>query len=123
MVIGVREKVPSPIPRKVCTGLYCFDRSVWERIAVIRPSSRGELEITALLNTYVARGGLVSVSVPNGARWFDIGTPDRLLDAAIARRAQVAREGMSSPSVQDVPELHTSALVDDGYSQVGVSLS
>ncbi len=86
IVTRVREKVDLRVPSQVCTGLYSFDSSVWGRLTTIAPSNRGELEITSLLESYIADGGLVAVPVPAEAGWFDVGTPDRLVDAAIARR-------------------------------------
>lgn len=89
-VTRVSEKADVTEAAPVCTGLYSFDRSMWDRLAAIVPSRRGELEITSLLESYIADGGLVAVRVPDDAGWFDVGTPDRLIDAALARRQWLA---------------------------------
>ncbi|MER7027694.1 MULTISPECIES: sugar phosphate nucleotidyltransferase [Streptomyces] len=85
-VSRVREKVDTRRSGQVCTGLYSFDGSMWKRLESIAPSGRGELEITSLLESYIDDGGLAAVAVPEEAGWFDVGTPDRLVDAAVARR-------------------------------------
>ncbi|WP_028479883.1 sugar phosphate nucleotidyltransferase [Nocardia sp. CNY236] len=89
-VVTVREKPDVAEPAQVCTGLYSFDNSMWDRLGSIVPSGRGELEITSLLESYIANGGLVAVKVPAESGWFDVGTPDRLIDAAVARRRLLA---------------------------------
>ncbi|WP_226366956.1 sugar phosphate nucleotidyltransferase [Pseudonocardia sp. ICBG162] len=89
-VVSVNEKSDVHQRGQVCTGLYSFDESMWKRLESIVPSQRGELEITSLLQTYIDDGGLTAVVVPEEAGWFDVGTPDRLVDAAIARRRQLA---------------------------------
>ncbi|MGG7570193.1 sugar phosphate nucleotidyltransferase [Streptomyces sirii] len=89
-VVRVREKADVRHSSQVCTGLYSFDGSMWKRLESIVPSGRGELEITSLLESYIDDGGLATVAVPEEAGWFDVGTPDRLVDAAVARRSLLA---------------------------------
>ncbi|GGP48710.1 MULTISPECIES: sugar phosphate nucleotidyltransferase [Streptomyces] len=88
-VVRVNEKSDVRHRSQVCTGLYSFDESMWKRLESIVPSQRGELEITSLLESYIDDGGLTAVVVPEEAGWFDVGTPDRLVDAAVARRRQL----------------------------------
>ncbi|WP_413751856.1 sugar phosphate nucleotidyltransferase [Streptomyces sp. R-74717] len=85
-VVSVQEKADVHHSSQVCTGLYSFDSSIWKRLESIVPSLRGELEVTSLLESYIDDGGLTAVAVPEEAGWFDVGTPDRLVNAAIARR-------------------------------------
>ncbi|MFI6081761.1 sugar phosphate nucleotidyltransferase [Streptomyces sp. NPDC051217] len=89
-VVRVQEKAEVHGSSQVCTGLYSFDDSVWTRLESIVPSNRGELEMTSLLESYIHAGGLTAVTVPAEAGWFDMGTPDRLVDAAVARRRLLA---------------------------------
>ncbi|GAA3853366.1 sugar phosphate nucleotidyltransferase [Streptomyces sedi] len=89
-VVRVREKADVRYGGQVCTGLYSFDGSLWKRLESVVPSARGELEITSLLESYIDDGGLATVTVPEEAGWFDVGTPDRLVDAAVARRRLLA---------------------------------
>lgn len=90
-VLQVREKVPADGPRLVCTGLYGFDDTLGERIRAIKPSQRGELEVTSLLDSYITDSTLKAVTIPAGVHWFDIGTPDRLLDASWTYRETANR--------------------------------
>ncbi|MFI0263037.1 sugar phosphate nucleotidyltransferase [Streptomyces sp. NPDC017056] len=89
-VVRVQEKADVRHSSQVCTGLYSFDGSIWKRLESIVPSGRGELEMTSLLQSYIDDGGLAAVAVPEEAGWFDVGTPDRLVDAAVARRRLLA---------------------------------
>lgn len=83
-VLDLEEKPKAPKSDLAITGLYFFNSSVFSRAANLKPSTRGELEITDLIKTYHADGpnGLECVKLPRGAIWFDTGTADALLEAA-----------------------------------------
>lgn len=85
-VTDIVEKPSSPSSSLVSTGLYAFDPSLFSRISTLTYSSRGELEITDLLKTYLYEKQLHAISLTDDVLWFDVGTPDRLLDASLARR-------------------------------------
>lgn len=86
VVTGIVEKPTVPPTSQVCTGLYAFDPSLFSRIGELSYSARGELEISDLLQTYLDQDQLHAIALSEDVLWFDVGTPDRLLDASAARR-------------------------------------
>ena len=85
-VTAIVEKPNSPPSSFVCTGLYIFAVSLFSRIDKLTYSARGELEMSDLLESYLGQNQLRAIALPDDVLWFDVGTPDRLLDASIARR-------------------------------------
>jgi len=81
-VIDMEEKPAVPKSDLAITGLYFFNSSVFQRARMAKPSARGELEITDLINTYHKDGSVTAIRLPRGAIWFDTGTPDALLEAS-----------------------------------------
>lgn len=96
LVTGVVEKPAVPPTSLVCTGLYAFDPSLLSRISELSYSARGELEISDLLQTYLDQDQLHAIALGEEVLWFDVGTPDRLLDASAARRETVNQNASSS---------------------------
>lgn len=78
----IEEKPKRPKSNFAVTGLYFYDDQVVDLVADIRPSARGELEITDLNNRYLERGQLAVERMGRGFAWLDTGTPDSLLSAA-----------------------------------------
>ncbi|WP_114965400.1 glucose-1-phosphate thymidylyltransferase RfbA [Alkalilacustris brevis] len=93
-VRGIIEKPVQPPSNYAVTGLYCLDGSAPERAAGIRPSARGELEITHLLESYLAEGLLSVETMGRGYAWLDTGTHESLLDAGNFVRTLQARQGL-----------------------------
>ncbi len=90
-VLSLEEKPERPRSNLAATGLYFLDHEAPARARSIRPSARGELEITTLLDTYLADGMLEASWLGEGYAWFDTGTHDSLLDAAaFVRNAEQA---------------------------------
>ncbi len=88
------EKPASPVSNWAVTGLYFYDARVTEIAAGIRPSARGELEITDLNRVYLEEGSLGVERLSRGYAWLDAGTPDSLLQAATFVQTIQARQGM-----------------------------
>jgi len=88
------EKPTAPTSNWAVTGLYFYDRQVTELAASIRPSARGELEITDLNRIYLEKGALHVERLSRGCAWLDAGTPDSLLQAANFVQTIQSRTGM-----------------------------
>jgi len=88
------EKPAAPVSNWAVTGLYFYDRQVSELARMIRPSARGELEITDLNQLYLQAGHLHVEKLSRGCAWLDAGTPDSLLQAATFVQTIQSRTGM-----------------------------
>ena len=93
-VINLIEKPKSPKSRYAVTGLYFYDSSVVEKAKKIKPSKRGELEITALNNLYLQEGLLKVEIMGRGMAWLDTGTFDSLHQASTYIRVLERRQGL-----------------------------
>ena len=92
-VRGLVEKPAAPPSNLAVTGLYFVDGSAPERARDVRPSARGELEITSLLASYLSDRQLDVARMGRGFAWLDTGTHDSLLDAANFVRTLEKRQG------------------------------
>ena len=88
------EKPAAPLSNWAVIGLYFYDGRVTEYARRIRPSSRGELEITDLNRIYLEAGELAVERLGRGCAWLDAGTPDSLLQAATFVQTIQSRQGM-----------------------------
>lgn len=93
-VVGIHEKPEEPPSHLMVPGLYFYDNSVVERAHRLRPSDRGEIEITDLNAEYLADGLLEVCRLPFSTDWFDVGTFDALLDAQNWVAGQQHRKGL-----------------------------
>jgi glucose-1-phosphate thymidylyltransferase len=88
------EKPAAPLSNWAVTGVYFYDRQVSDIARQIRPSARGELEITELNQIYLEAGVLHVERLSRGCAWLDAGTPDSLLQAATFVQTIQSRTGM-----------------------------
>jgi glucose-1-phosphate thymidylyltransferase len=100
--VGLEEKPAHPRSHWALTGLYFYDHQVVEFARQLRPSARGELEITDLNRAYLNEGRLRVERLGRGTAWLDTGTPDALLQAANFVQTLQSRQGLQIASPEEV---------------------
>ena len=102
LVIGVEEKPKHPKSNYAITGLYFYDNQVLDIAASLKPSSRGELEITDVNRAYLRRGRLKLLKFGRGFAWLDTGTAESLLETAQYFAAIEHRQGLKVACLEEV---------------------
>lgn len=100
--VSIVEKPKQPTSRYAVTGLYFLDGSAPERARLVKPSARGELEITTLLEMYLHEGQLNVQRMGRGYAWLDTGTHASLLDAGNFVRTLSMRQGTQTGSLDEI---------------------
>jgi glucose-1-phosphate thymidylyltransferase len=100
--ISIEEKPQHPKSNYCVTGLYFYDKNVCEYARSIRPSARGELEITDLNRIYLEKGKLNVVTLGRGYAWLDTGTMDALSDATEFIKVVENRQGIQISAIEEI---------------------
>jgi glucose-1-phosphate thymidylyltransferase len=99
---SVEEKPKHPLSDLAITGLYFFDSKVVQYAKELRPSARGELEITGIMQKYIDENDLDFIKLPLGTAWLDTGTPNSLGDASLFVRVLEERTGRKIACLEEI---------------------
>ena len=123
--LSIEEKPKEPKSNYAVTGLYFYDKDVVEIAKNIKPSGRGELEITSVNNEYLLKDKLAVSKLSRGCTWFDAGTFDNLLEVSNYVASIQNRQGMIIASPDEIAYRNnwiTESQLDELINSYGKSL-
>ena len=110
-VISIEEKPKKPKSNYAVTGLYFYPNDVCEKTAKLKPSARGELEITDLNKLYLKEQRLNVVPLKRGNAWLDAGTPDSLMESSQFVQILEQRQGLKLSCIEEIA--YRQGFIDD----------
>ena len=100
--ISIEEKPRNPKSNYAAVGLYFYPKDVTKKVKLLRPSARGELEITDLNNMYLKERRMRVAPLTRGSAWLDAGTPDSLMDSSLYVKIIEERQGLKMACIEEI---------------------
>ena len=122
IVLSIEEKPTNPKSNYIVPGLYFYDNNVIEIAKNVKPSARGEIEITSVNNAYLEAGRLKVALMKRGMAWLDTGSPEGMLKAAEFVEAVQARQGFYIACLEEIV-WRRGFIDDDQLRAIGEELS